>query len=290
MSLRILLRTFDLDDAFAAIAERNGCEPDALNESARAEAATELQRRGWSAQNAARLLARLVVVAAVQPRPTTVHASSDLDAQARAAGPDAVVVYEPRAPRRHLPIAPNDGPGLSREQRRSRRHRAVRARTISIKRMTKHVLDLGARENPERPGIDYVRPAIRGERATGSRPCPFVSCVWNLYLDVSRRTGAIKLNFPDLEPDEMNESCALDCADRGGMTFEEVGAIANITRERIRQIEVKALAKLFAIAHEFGLDDDDIKARVRVRKLALDDDDLSLLAVDDDDDEEGRAA
>ena len=57
---------------------------------------------------------------------------------------------------------------------------------------------------------------------------------------MSARTGAIKLNFPDLEVWEMNETCALDVADRGGTTLEDVGAIMNLTRERIRQVEVKA--------------------------------------------------
>jgi hypothetical protein len=45
----------------------------------------------------------------------------------------------------------------------------------------------------------------------------------------------------------MGESCALDVADRGGTTLEDVGAIMNLTRERIRQVEVKALAKLEAM-------------------------------------------
>jgi hypothetical protein len=74
-----------------------------------------------------------------------------------------------------------------------------------------------------------------------------VSCKHHLYLDVSARTGAIKLNFPDLEVWDMNETCALDVADRGGTTLEDVGAIMNLTRERIRQVEVKALAKLQAL-------------------------------------------
>jgi hypothetical protein len=68
-----------------------------------------------------------------------------------------------------------------------------------------------------------------------------------LCIDVSPKTGAIKLNFPDLEVWEMGESCALDVADRGGTTLEDVGAIMNLTRERIRQVEVKALAKLEAL-------------------------------------------
>jgi len=57
-------------------------------------------------------------------------------------------------------------------------------------------------------------------------------------------TGAIKLNFPHLEAWEMRETCSLDVADRGGITLEEVGAVLNLTRERIRQVEVRGLAKI----------------------------------------------
>jgi hypothetical protein len=76
-----------------------------------------------------------------------------------------------------------------------------------------------------------------------------------LYIDVSPRTGAIKLNFPDLEVWDLGESCALDVADRGGTTLEDVGAIMNLTRERIRQVEVKALAKLEALRDMMALRD-----------------------------------
>lgn len=133
---------------------------------------------------------------------------------------------------------------ITREQRRSRRKRAVRARTISVKRMTKRELEVGRLLYPE---TDYWKPRSRNECAEGPRPCPFVSCQRHLFIDVSPRTGAIKLNFPDLEVWEMGESCALDVADRGGTTLEDVGAIMNLTRERIRQVEVKALAKLEAL-------------------------------------------
>jgi DNA-directed RNA polymerase sigma subunit (sigma70/sigma32) len=42
----------------------------------------------------------------------------------------------------------------------------------------------------------------------------------------------------------MAETCSLDVADRGGITLEEVGNILNLTRERIRQVEVKGLSKI----------------------------------------------
>ena len=141
---------------------------------------------------------------------------------------------------------------ITREQRRSRRKRDIRARTISVKRMTKRELEIGRLLFPE---MDYWKPRTRAECVDGPRPCPYVSCKHHLFIDVSPRTGAIKLNFPDLEVWEMAESCALDVADRGGTTLEDVGAIMNLTRERIRQVEVKALAKLEALRDMMALRD-----------------------------------
>ena len=151
-----------------------------------------------------------------------------------------------------LQIEPDSGESITREQRRSRRKRAVRARTISVKRMTKRELEIGRLLYPE---TDYYKPRTRAECVEGPRPCPYISCKYHLFIDVSPRTGAIKLNFPDLEVWEMSESCALDVADRGGTTLEDVGAIMNLTRERIRQVEVKALAKLEALRDMMALRD-----------------------------------
>ena len=56
---------------------------------------------------------------------------------------------------------------VTREQRRSRRKREVRARTISVKRMTKRELELGRLLYPE---IDVERPRTRADCANGPRP------------------------------------------------------------------------------------------------------------------------
>ncbi len=155
---------------------------------------------------------------------------------------------------------------ITREQRRSRRKRDVRARTISVKRMTKRDLEIGRLLYPE---TDYLKPRTRAECVDGARPCPYVSCKYHLYVDVSPRTGAIKLNFPDLEVWELPESCALDVADRGGTTLEDVGAIMNLTRERIRQVEVKALAKLEALKEMMDLRDFVDEGPVGKRRLPV---------------------
>jgi len=98
--------------------------------------------------------------------------------------------------------------------------------------------------------IEASRPRSRADCAKAGRPCMFISCKHHLYLDVNPTTGSIKLNFPDLEVWELAETCALDVADRGGITLEEVGGIMNLTRERIRQVETRGLLKLRAIAED----------------------------------------
>jgi hypothetical protein len=98
--------------------------------------------------------------------------------------------------------------------------------------------------------IEARRPRSRAECASGPRPCMFISCKHHLYLDVNPSTGSIKLNFPDKEVWDLAETCALDVADRGGITLEEVGSIMNLTRERIRQVETRGLLKLRAVAED----------------------------------------
>jgi hypothetical protein len=124
--------------------------------------------------------------------------------------------------------------------RRRKRHK-VRAKTIPVRRISKSSLVFGRKLYPE---TDYWKPKTRADCFTFERPCPFVSCKHHLFLDINPDTGSIKLNFPDLNVWELEETCALDVADKHGITLEEVGAIMNLTRERIRQTELKCLDKI----------------------------------------------
>lgn len=90
------------------------------------------------------------------------------------------------------------------------------------------------------------RPKTRAECAAGPRPCPWFGCRYHLGIDVNPRNGSIKFNFPDRDLDELDETCALDVADRGRHSLDEVGAFMNIRRERVRQIEVGAGEKIRA--------------------------------------------
>jgi len=118
-------------------------------------------------------------------------------------------------------------------------------KTLAVRRITRLELATG-RAELKALGADapYERPRTRGDCAQVPRPCPYVACKYSLYLDVSS-TGSIILNFPHLEPGQMpaERSCALDLAERGPMTLEYIAVVTNLTRERIRQVELKALTR-----------------------------------------------
>ena len=134
------------------------------------------------------------------------------------------------------------GGGLQRKSRK-------RPKTIAGRRLTRAEIEEGIKLVDD---MWYSRPKTRAECIDGPRPCPFVSCKYHLYLDVKTDTNSIKLNFPHLLVSEMEHSCSLDVAERGGLTLEEVGHILNLTRERVRQVEVAGLEKL----REAGIIDD----------------------------------
>ena len=125
-----------------------------------------------------------------------------------------------------------------------------RSKTMSRKEMARDLRRrrLTGQVDPEEAEllqqVESQRPRVRADCANGPRPCLFVSCKHNLYLDVNPETGSIKLNFPDKEIWELEHTCALDVAEKGGITLEEVGEIMNLTRERIRQVETRGLMKL----------------------------------------------
>ncbi len=111
-------------------------------------------------------------------------------------------------------------------------------------------------EPSEKAGELPARPVTRGDCANMPRPCPYVSCAHHLYLDVREGTGTIKLNFPGREVWELTHSCALDVADEGAHTLEQIGAIVNLTRERVRQVEVMIFDRLRPLLEPPGGTDD----------------------------------
>ncbi len=82
------------------------------------------------------------------------------------------------------------------------------------------------------------RPERRGECSDLRRPCPFPTCRYHLAPD--SREGAPFLY-----------SCALDAADDGAHTLEEVAEILGTSPESVRDLEVAALRKLRrALGHQ----------------------------------------
>jgi hypothetical protein len=149
----------------------------------------------------------------------------------------------------------------TRWSRASARRRGIPPKkTVAVRRITQVELEAG-RVELRVLGADepYERPKTRGDCARVPRPCPYVACSKNMFLDVSE-TGSIILNFPHLEPGQMpaDQSCSLDLAERGGMTLEEIAVVTNLTRERIRQVELRALnrrARPAALAIGLGPED-----------------------------------
>lgn len=95
----------------------------------------------------------------------------------------------------------------------------------------------------------------KGGGLGSTRPCPFVGCPYHLAIDVDHlgrvryvREGLeVSLDDDGLEPcvlETMPQTCALDVADWGGATLREIGDLYDLSRERIRQLEVAA-AELF---------------------------------------------
>ncbi len=102
-----------------------------------------------------------------------------------------------------------------------------------------------AEHEPDRPRTR--RDCLDGG-VNSARPCPWVRCRSHLAIDVHPQSGSIKPNHPLDDFDAMPATCALDvvAAHPDGVTLETVAGLLNVTRERVRQIEERALARLAA--------------------------------------------
>lgn len=160
---------------------------------------------------------------------------------------------EPLKTIRRLTVIQQETPNTEQEKGKPR------GKTQSIKRLSKREIARGMAEFPTSEFAHVQRPVTRGDCLPGGcneqRPCPFVSCKHHLYLDVNDKIGSIKVNFPEREVWDMKETCTLDIADKHEITLEEVGLVMNLTRERVRQLETRGLAKLKALSEAAALQD-----------------------------------
>jgi hypothetical protein len=86
------------------------------------------------------------------------------------------------------------------------------------------------------------RPRTRAGCLPVGEPCPFASCRHNLAVEVEGTL--VKLNHPGRDLGDLRETCSLRVADGPGVTVEEAGELLNLTDQSIRDIELRALAKL----------------------------------------------
>lgn len=110
-----------------------------------------------------------------------------------------------------------------------------------------------------------MRLAVLGDSPTRedckdlARPCRFVWCRHHLRLvEGSERPGRRwrgKAPPDKLLVGRLRETCTLDVVDKNpdGLTLDDIGLLMRATRERIRQLEVKALFKLERGLHLRGV-------------------------------------
>ena len=145
------------------------------------------------------------------------------------------------------------GEAEPRAGRKRKRRTQPRPKRIAVKKLTKSVIaagwaDLGGRE--ARP----PRPRTWAECGPFINACPFVGCRHHNFLDVNPVSGTITMNHPHREPLDLERPCSLAVAMGGPLTLDEVGEILNLTRERIRQIEIVAQIQLKRRVLRFGLE------------------------------------
>lgn len=101
-------------------------------------------------------------------------------------------------------------------------------------------------------------PMTRAECEDGERPCPYVTCRHHLALDVvGQKARLVDMSLdPTVDPvlgcapadvvdiRMRSPSCALDVAEDGEHTLDEIAEYLGLTRERVRQVEEKALQKM----------------------------------------------
>ena len=93
-------------------------------------------------------------------------------------------------------------------------------------------------------------PKTRGDCINGPRPCRYFLCRHHLMLDVHPESGSLRVNHPEMLPEDLEDTCSLDVADRykdtHGTSLEHVGLLMGMTLERVRQIEKSAILDLKA--------------------------------------------
>jgi len=104
-------------------------------------------------------------------------------------------------------------------------------------------------EAPPAYPLGFVRPRYYHQCVGGPRPCPLVGCRANTYLEPVNGGRSLRVQWGDRQPEDVppGESCIEDLVEAhpDGMTLDEIARVLGCTRERVRQVETVALAKIF---------------------------------------------
>lgn len=142
-------------------------------------------------------------------------------------------------------LPPESAPPTEREPAPKARATAKRQAKV-LPKVTRASLEFGRTTFP--PDPEQRLPSSREDCRGGPRPCPLCSCSMHLKYDVHPETGSIWDNAPGVEIEDMAHTCALDLADAGPRSLEEIGEAIGMTKQGALLIEAKATAKIVAQA------------------------------------------
>jgi len=89
-------------------------------------------------------------------------------------------------------------------------------------------------------------PKTRADCPATDQPCDNILCRYHLWVDDFHRQDGTPDSRKSRAWGDPSRTCALRFADRGPLTLEFVGRITGITRERIRQLEARAIREIRA--------------------------------------------
>lgn len=109
--------------------------------------------------------------------------------------------------------------------------------------------------------MELIRPRTREDCSYLPRPCPFVGCKFHTYLDIDDKTGYIRLNWPGMDPHEIDEdkSCVLDMIeayDYGSSMMPPdliglaLGAHRDTIKDETRKVQTKLKSALLKREYE----------------------------------------
>lgn len=140
--------------------------------------------------------------------------------------------------------------------RRSERGLGERPRTLKTRQLVAEVRREAEILRRSLPILEDERPRHRSDCERGPRPCPWVGCRFHLYLDV-KEGGYLRYNFPDRALEDLEETCALDVAESGHHTLEQVGDLVNMGRDHLLRVERAVRGRLRETMHDVAFDDGD---------------------------------